>query len=593
MKSGLRLCLVGLLAGWNAGANGADSPPPEAIHWNAWSSAVFEQARRENRFVLLDLEAVWCHWCHVMDVNTYADPAVIALIKSNYIAVRVDQDSRPDLSNRYEDYGWPATIVFNGTGGEIVKRQGYMSQGEMVAMLKAIIADPSPGPSVKASAEIHFQPGLGLTGELRARLLHKLEAAYDTRMAAWGQDQKYLNCDNVEYCMMHANDRAGNYEKMARDTLAAQLQLIDPVWGGVYQYSTDDDWKHPHFEKIMQMQAGDMRIYALAYALWPDRKTLRAAQAIDRYLETFLTSPEGAFYTSQDADLVAGQHSAAYFKLNDATRRGLGIPRVDKHIYSRENGWAIDAIATLYCVTEDTNQLARAVRAAEWILANRSLPSGGFRHDAQDAVGPYLGDTLAMTRAFLTLYEVTAQRRWLEHSEAAFQFMIKTFAGHPGFVTAETDSESVLPPRPQYDENVAMGRLGNLLFHYTGNADYRTAAENALRWIAAPEIGGKRFSDVGGVLLADEELNTEPVHLTIVGNKQDGMAQSLWKTALKYPAGYKRVEWFDPAEGPLPNSDVTYPSFPHAAAFICTRGSCSVPIRDAAALEKRMGEMVK
>jgi hypothetical protein len=98
----------------------------EAIEWHPWSEAVFEQAKKENRFVLLDLGAVWCHWCHVMEEITYRDPEVVRLIRSRYIAVQVDQDSRPDLSNRYEDYGWPATIVFDANGGEIVKRQGYI-----------------------------------------------------------------------------------------------------------------------------------------------------------------------------------------------------------------------------------------------------------------------------------------------------------------------------------------------------------------------------------------------------------------------------------------------------------------------------------
>ncbi|MGA7395341.1 MAG: DUF255 domain-containing protein, partial [Terrimicrobiaceae bacterium] len=98
----------------------------ETIEWHPWSEAVFEQAKRENRFVLLDLGAVWCHWCHVMEEITYRHPEVVRLIRSRYIAVQVDQDSRPDLSNRYEDYGWPATIVFDANGGEIVKRQGYI-----------------------------------------------------------------------------------------------------------------------------------------------------------------------------------------------------------------------------------------------------------------------------------------------------------------------------------------------------------------------------------------------------------------------------------------------------------------------------------
>ena len=126
----MRLGLFLVIAGPGGESKGADG---EKIHWNAWSPEVFERARREHRFVLLDLEAVWCHWCHVMDENTYADPVVIALVDSNYIAIRVDQDSRPDLANRYEDFGWPATVVFNGAGGEIVKRQGYIRPAEMVS----------------------------------------------------------------------------------------------------------------------------------------------------------------------------------------------------------------------------------------------------------------------------------------------------------------------------------------------------------------------------------------------------------------------------------------------------------------------------
>ena len=89
--------------------------------WQPWSDTVFEQARREDRFVILYLEAVWCHWCHVMDEKTYSDPGVNATIAQRYIPVRVDQDSRPDLARRYENYGWPATIVFNADGEEIVK----------------------------------------------------------------------------------------------------------------------------------------------------------------------------------------------------------------------------------------------------------------------------------------------------------------------------------------------------------------------------------------------------------------------------------------------------------------------------------------
>src|SRR5579864_618851 len=149
--------------------------------WVSWSDDVFKQAKAENRFVLLDLEAVWCHWCHVMDENTYKDPDVIRLLRSRYITVKVDQDSRPDLSNRYEDYGWPATVVFNGNGQEIVKRQGYLDPDEMASMLQAIIDDPTPGPSVKAEVKLTFAENPLMTDQARASLKRSYALQYDSK----------------------------------------------------------------------------------------------------------------------------------------------------------------------------------------------------------------------------------------------------------------------------------------------------------------------------------------------------------------------------------------------------------------------------
>src|ERR1700744_5527021 len=127
-----------------------------ALRWQPWSDAAFAQARKEHKFVLLDLEAVWCHWCHVMDDVTYRDPVVTRLLQQRYVLVKVDQDSRPDISNRYEDYGWPATVVFGADGSEIVKRQGYIPPRPMSSMLQAIIDDPTPGPSVQPTSQFTF-----------------------------------------------------------------------------------------------------------------------------------------------------------------------------------------------------------------------------------------------------------------------------------------------------------------------------------------------------------------------------------------------------------------------------------------------------
>jgi uncharacterized protein YyaL (SSP411 family) len=380
---------------------------------------------------------------------------------------------------------------------------------------------------------------------------------------------------------------------MARQTLAAQRKLIDPIWGGVYQYSTDGDWEHPHYEKIMQFQGENLRIFTLAHTLWNDMDYLQSGQDVYKFLKGFLTSPEGAFYTSMDADVVPGRHSSGYFNLNDLQRRKIGLPRIDQHIYSRENGWAINGLASLFGAIGGDLQLEDAKKAADWIIANRSLPGGGFRHDATDPAGPYLGDTLQMGRAFLTLYVVTADRRWLNRAEKAVGFIERNFKHRAGYATSKPIEGSRHQPQPQLDENVELARLTNLLSHYTGDGRYRVMAQHAMRYLATPEIALARDFYVGGILLADHELSTQPLHITVVGAKNDPVAQTLFYSASNYPSTYKRVEWWDRREGPLPNSSVKFPNLKVSAAFICTGNTCSAPIFKPDELHQKIDKMLK
>src|SRR6202167_5849003 len=169
--------------------------PAPSLHWQPWSDAAFTEARAEHKFVLLDLEAVWCHWCHVMDEFTYSDPIVMRLLNERYILVKVDQDARPDISNRYQDWGWPATIVFAADGSEIVKRQGYIPPRPMASMLQAIIDDPSPGPSVEKEAAFQAAVSSSIPPSLIARVKSSYEKQYDIAASGWGFGHKYLDRD--------------------------------------------------------------------------------------------------------------------------------------------------------------------------------------------------------------------------------------------------------------------------------------------------------------------------------------------------------------------------------------------------------------
>ncbi len=567
----------------------------EPIDWHGWNDELFSRASAEKRFVILDLEAVWCHWCHVMDQTTYADPSVSGLIAAKYLAVRVDQDANPDLSSRYGDWGWPATIVFNSDGTEIAKMRGYIEPQRMQALLKAIIEDPSPGPSVGSAFEIKPSESVFLTKEQRSGLTKIYDVSYEHRLGGWGENQKYIDADSMDYALARSIVGDALAAKRARQTLDTAIALIDPVWGGVFQYSERGSWTKPHFEKLMSFQAQYLRQYSQAYALWKDPKYLAAARDIERYLVSFLLSDEGAFYVSQDADLDHETGGHTYYALGDADRRKLGLPRIDKNLYARENGWAISGLAAFYGVTNDPKVLAIAERAAKWMKENRALDSGGFRHGDKDRGGPFLGDTLAMGQAYLDLYAATGNRDWLTAAGKDGDFLGAAFkdAGG-GFFSSKTSEGKVgvlAKPAKLIDDQIQLARFMNMLDRYFGSATYKSLAGHAMRYLTSASDDMVR--PLPGLLLADQELAIEPTHITIVGHKDDPRAQALHAVARAYPAPYKRLEWLDLREGAPPNPDVDYPDLGEPAAFACCERICSFPSFNAEELKAAVLQMSK
>jgi uncharacterized protein YyaL (SSP411 family) len=460
-------------------------------------------------------------------------------------------------------------------------------------MLEEIIVDPSPVDYGDDEPITKFADNPLLSAKLRQSLERAFYDTHDPKLGGLKQFQKFIDHDTAEYGLLRAGQGDKKAEEMTRRTLTFALKLIDPAWGGMYQYSTDSDWDHPHFEKIMAMQAEPLRLYALAYGQFGDPRYLQAVRDIHRYVTGFLRSPEGAFYTSQDADLVKGKHSEKFFALDDAARRKLGIPAVDKHRYSRENGWMIQALATAYTVTGERVYLEDAQRAARWIMAHRSLPGGGFRHDEKDIAGPYLEDTLAMGEAFLALYTATGEREWLARAAAGAGFIEQNFRGQqPGYVTSAQRPGARLQPTPHIDENIPLARFTNLLSRYTGDAKYRAMSDYALRMLVTEQIADSQIT-TPGILIAAFESANDPLHITIVGGKDDAAAKALFDSAIRYATVYRRIEWWDRREGNMPNPDVRYPQLSRAAAFICTDSTCSLPIFEASKVAAEVARSVR
>jgi uncharacterized protein len=572
--------LLVLLLLFVSSAAHAETP---SLPWHKWDPALLEQAGKENKYILLHMAAVWCHWCHVMEGTTYRDPAIQKTILEKFIPVRVDQDADPELSYRYEDWGWPATIMLDKDGNEIFKRRGYIPPELFAKLLVAVIEDPSALPSFDKAAEIDPNT-VGLSAERRGKIEAAMLQGYDKEHGGFGEAQRFIQADAVEWALdrsraLKRNTDTDVWKDVASRTLTGAAKIIDPVWGGMFQYSDKMDWSGPHFEKLLNIQRDAMRSYVLAYEINHDPADLKAAQDIGHWLMDFMRSDSGAFYTSQDADVAAGEHGNVFYAKTDAARRAGAQPPIDKNSYARENGWAVASLTTLYDVTGDKKLLEAAQRAYEWTLANRRAPNGGFGHSRAADDDTHLGDTLAVAEAAMALYRSTAGRRYLAD---AIQFA--TVIAHDnkdpagGYMVRAPDpgAKGVLAkPVKQIDENVAVVRLFNLLARNTGKQAFRGDAEHGMHYLVKL---AENDLVVPGALLADRELGREPAHVTIVGRKDDPEAQALYVAARTYPTRYLRIEWLDQREGPLPAADVEYPEMPQAAAFACANGTCSLPV---------------
>lgn len=536
------------------------APANDVLPWQAWSEEVFKQAAREKKFVLLSLQSWWCPWCHTMNVETYADPETRAYLLQHFIPVLVDQDSRPDISQRYERWGWPATIIFAADGTEIVKLRGFYSAKFFLPILQETVKDPSPvdyGTTGGPERERTLATGLDQTQ--RQEILDFIDKAYDRENGGWGKS-KLVDGPTLTWALDRARGGDAEAVRRARDTIDQLQKMVDRETGAVSQVSLAADWSKPAREFPMFATEAALKAFSYAYALWGDAGHRRSADRIVAYLRDRMRDANGGFYTSLGLE--------------------RGQPGVDKNQYARENGQAIAGLVAYYDATGDRAALDMAIAAARWALANRQRPEGGFRHGEKDAAGPYLADSLTMGWALLALHRSTGERQWLNEAGRAGDFIAANFieARTGGFVAAATPPASIIKTLDkQKDDNVLAVRLFNLLHFYTGQARHREIAEAGMGYLTSPAVLGA-FAFLPDVLQAEDELRNEPVHVTIIGPRDDARTAALYRSALAYPMTHKRAELWDRREGKLANLDVEYPDYPEPAAFACTRNFCSLPV---------------
>ncbi|HEV2171716.1 MAG TPA: DUF255 domain-containing protein, partial [Candidatus Binatus sp.] len=330
-----------------------------AIRWQPWNPDTLKLAQSLNRPIVIDIGAVWCHWCHVMDQTTYADPGVAAVLNSQFVPVKVDTDERPDIDEYYQNAagaltgagGWPLTC-FTTPHGALFFATGYLpprpgtgphgSGGENSSMLPllnrisqlygtdrtGLEREAEQLASKLKSASSANASATGSLDSVHAQILAGLAMSYDRKSGGFeqGPGPRFYDFPAIELALAHGFYGHPEYTAMALDTLRkiAAGGVFDQLGGGFHRYSTDPNWRVPHFEKLGYDQAMALRAYSHAYAISGDPEFARVAHLIVAYVDREMLDPTThAFYSHQDADSFKGDDGSYYTWTVEEVKRTL------------------------------------------------------------------------------------------------------------------------------------------------------------------------------------------------------------------------------------------------------------------------------
>jgi len=303
----------------------------QPIQWHEWSDEAFEIAKRENKPILLDIGAVWCHWCHVMDRESYEDPEVAQIVNERFVAIKVDRDERPDIDSRYQvavqaisgQGGWPLTAFLTPDGkpfygGTYFPPDDHYGRPSFRRVLMAISdayreknGDVSEQAKLVEGAIAHSESFAGKTGDFSPKVIQEIVDAalkmFDEQHGGFGSAPKFPHPSIIDL-LIDQYVRSGDeqlkhvftttLEKMARGGVYDQLA------GGFHRYSVDERWVVPHFEKMSYDNSELLKNYVRAYQATGNEFFAEIARDIIRWMDELLSDRKhGGFYASQDADI--------------------------------------------------------------------------------------------------------------------------------------------------------------------------------------------------------------------------------------------------------------------------------------------------
>jgi uncharacterized protein len=452
----------------------ADNP----VDWYPWGDEAFERARAEDRPILLSVGYAACHWCHVMEHESFEDKETAVLMNERFVPVKVDREEHPDVDGLYMEAvvamtghgGWPMTVFLTPDGRPFYGgtyfppeprynmpsfRQLLLAVSEAYAERRAELEEQADA-LVGAIKDASDRPPSNepLTSELISRAVSALREQFDPRTGGFGRAPKFPPASNLELLLRTGREDALEMVQTTLDGMAAG-GMYDVLGGGFHRYSVDEDWLVPHFEKMLYDNALLAQAYLHAWLVTGEKRYRRIVEETLNYMVRELRLPEGGFASAQDADtdgvegltytwtaeeietvlgephvdwLLPFEHGRSIIRAEvpeDARRRLYDVradraqPLRDDKVITAWNGMALAAFAEAAHRLERDDYLEVAVVLASFLRGTMADEDGLLRRTYRDGVAKiegYLEDYAHVANGYLELHWATGDLRWLEEA---------------------------------------------------------------------------------------------------------------------------------------------------------------------------------
>ena len=637
------------------------------VDWYAWGPEALERAAQEDKPILLSIGYSACHWCHVMEHESFENEAIAELMNRNFVNIKVDREERPDLDQIYMTAvqimtgsgGWPMTVFLLPTGEPIFGgtyfppddrygRPGFRRVLETIAEAyrtrRAEIVENAKGFREHLSRQtFQKKEGERIDASLLDVAYRAIASRFDPREGGFGGAPKFPPSMSIDFLLRY-HHRTGDEHALHMATLTldkmAHGGMYDQVGGGFHRYSTDDHWLVPHFEKMLYDNALLARVYVDAYRATGDQLYKRIAGETLDFVAREMRDPNGAFYSTQDADSegvegkfyvwsndefrhVVGQDAdtlADYFDVTahgnweetnilhvkhppdqqmqekvEAAKKKLYAAREkrvkpgrDEKVLTDWNGLMLRAFAEAASYLGRHDYRLIAEENANFIL-NILWDGTHLLHSYKDGrarFNGYLDDYANLADALFALYELTFDFKWLDAAIRISDRMIEQFWDEDGgFYFTGRDHESLLTRTKDFFDNATPSGnsvAADVLLKLSAlldRQDYREKAESI--FLTSASLLKQYASGFGRMLAAFDFYVGPSREVALIGSAEPFLSilRKRYTPRLVVAGGSDdRVALL--RNRPMVNGQPT--------AYVCENFTCKQPVTDVAAFEKAL-----